>query len=95
MGLSGGEAPWHKKNMAKQKILAKKQKTNLVSPQQACFIWRTADSSLAVLDFFLAHRAVPYVPCTSGHGLFAPRDYARSEIRLPDCEEKGVSRAEL
>ena len=54
-----------------------------------------ADSSLAVLDFFLAHRAVPYVLCTSRHGLFAPRDSARSEIRLPDCEEKGVSRAEL
>ena len=46
-----------------------------------------ADSQLAVLDFFLAHRAVPYVPCTSRHGLFAPRGIARSEIRLPDCEE--------
>ena len=54
-----------------------------------------ADSSLAVLDFFLAHRAEPYVPCTSRHGLFAPRGIARSEIRLPDCEEKSVSRAEL
>ena len=31
------------------------------------------DSSLAVLGFFLAHRAVPYVPCTSRHGLFAIR----------------------
>ena len=46
------------------------------------FIWRAADSSLAVLDFFLAHRAVPYVPCTSRHGLFAPRGIARSEIRF-------------
>ena len=27
----------------------------------------------AVLDFFLAHRAVPYVRCTSRHGLFAIR----------------------
>ena len=76
-----------------------------------------ADSSLAVLDFFLAHRAVPYVPCTSRHGLFAPRGIARSAAplvgkawkaepykggssleenpALPDCEEEGVSRAEL
>ena len=41
-----------------------------------------ADSSLAVLDFFLAHRAVPYVLCTSWHGLFTPRGIARSEIRF-------------
>ena len=46
------------------------------------FIWRTADSLLAVLDFFLAHRTVPYVPCTSRHGLFAPRDSARSAAPL-------------
>ena len=41
-----------------------------------------ADSQLAVLDFFLAHRAVPYVPCTSRHGLFAPRGIARSAAPL-------------
>ena len=41
-----------------------------------------ADSSLVVLDFFLAHRAVPYVLCTSRHGLFAPRDSARSAAPL-------------
>ena len=53
-----------------------------VPPPVAVFIWRAADSSLAVLDFFLAHRAVPYVPCTSRYGLFAPRGIARSEIRF-------------